>query len=79
MNAHNEGRDVMAAINKGTDLALKKAYENDCDEEAISLARASKIVRKDMLQPKAKFTRSFEPDCWINCSTITVGAGRHGP
>ena len=48
MSDYREGRDVLLAFNKDIGLALKKAYEKDYDDKAVSLAKAAKIVRRDI-------------------------------
>ena len=35
--------------------AVPKVCDNDCDSEAICLARAAKIVRRDMFEMQANF------------------------
>jgi hypothetical protein len=43
--------------------AIRKACENDFDNEAIVLTRAAKIVRRDMLQNLQLFQGTFPQDC----------------
>ena len=64
MQAHKQGRDVLLAFNEDIGFALRKACETDYDDEAVILAKAAKIVRRDMFQlPKTTFTGTFEEDC----------------
>lgn len=65
LTAHKEGRDVLLAFDKDLGLALRKACNDNYDEEAICLARAANIVRKDMLQMQDTFSGSFEEDCQL--------------
>ena len=44
---------------------LFKACELDFDNDAICLARAAKIVQRNVLEMQAKFTDSFDHDCQI--------------
>ncbi len=51
------------AFQDSVGFALHKAHEEDCDQEAIHLAKTAAIVRKDMFANKYSFSGSFEPDC----------------
>ena len=63
MNAHTQGRDVILVCNKDVGAALRKACEHDSDNDAVHLARAAKIVRRDMLKMKNEFNGSFDAQC----------------
>lgn len=63
MEAHRQGRNLVLMGNEHIGSALKKACEYDADNEAVILARAAKIVRRDMLQLKNKFDGSFDSKC----------------
>ena len=65
LKANREGHDILLAFNTDLGHALRKACENDQDSDAICLARAAKIVRRDMLELQAKFTGSFDQDCQV--------------
>ena len=62
IEAHKQGRDVVLIYNKDIGSALRKACEHDADDDAI-LAKAAKIVRRDMFKLKNKFIGSFAPHC----------------
>ena len=53
MEAHKQRRDVVLIYNKDIGSALRKACKHDAD--AIHLAKAAKIVRRDMYKLKNKF------------------------
>ena len=57
-----QGRDIILVSNKCVGHALRKACEHDGDDKAVHLARAAKIVRRDMLKMKNQFAGSFEPN-----------------
>ena len=61
MKPHQQGRDIILVSNECVGHALRKACEHDADDEAVHLARAAKIVRRDMLKMKNQFSGSFEP------------------
>lgn len=63
MEAHKQGRDVMLIFNNDVGLALKKACEYDADSDAIHLAKAANIVRRDIFKMKNPFNGSFEKTC----------------
>ena len=66
LEAYKQGRDVFLAFKKDLANVLQKAHREDCDEEAMHLAKAASIVRKDMLAKKYTFDGSFEPNCQAN-------------
>ena len=63
LQCYNKGRDVYLAFRDDVGFALHKAHEQDCDEEAMHLAKTAAIVRKDMLTSKYSFSGSFGSDC----------------
>ena len=64
IRANEEGRDILLAFDKDLGGALRKVCSEDCDDDAICLARAATIVGRDMLQMQATFTESFEDCRW---------------
>ena len=60
-----EGRDILLAFDADLGPAIRKACDKNFDDEAVCLARAAKIVRRDMLKLEANFTGSFDKDCQI--------------
>ena len=66
LEAHKQGRDVVLIFNEDVGSALHKACEHDVDNDAVHLARAAKIVRRDMLKMKNKFSGSFESKCQVD-------------
>ncbi len=65
VSAHREGRDVLLAFAGDVGSALRKACDSDYDDDAICLARAAKIVRRDMLKLQSTFTGTFDKDCQV--------------
>ena len=57
--ANKKRRDVFLTFNDDLGPALLKACELDFDNDAICLARAAKIVQRNVLEMQAKFTDSF--------------------
>lgn len=63
LQCYSKGLDVYLAFRDDVGFALHKAHDQDCDEEAMHLAKTAAIVRKDMLSSKYSFSGSFESDC----------------
>ena len=59
IEAHTQGREVILAVNGDVGAALRKACEHNADGDAVHLARAATIVRRDMLSKKMEFNGSF--------------------
>ena len=65
LQLYNKGRDVYLAFGEDVGNALQKVHKEDSDDEAIHLAKAAAIVRKDILTNKYSFNGSFERDCQL--------------
>lgn len=63
LQAHKEGRDVLLVFNEYIGPAMRKACEHDADADAIHLARAANIVRREIFNKKTCFTGTFESQC----------------
>lgn len=63
MKAHTQGREVVLVFNEDVGAALRRACEHDADSDAVYLARAATIVRRDMFQTKMEFNGSFHTEC----------------
>ena len=75
LSAHREGRDVLLAFASDVGSALRKACDSDYDDDAICLARATKIERRDMLKLQSTFTGTFTKECQVKsvpCSLLTL-------
>ena len=59
LKAYKEGREVLLAFDSDMGYAIHKFCDEDYDSEAICLAKAAKIVRRDMLELRAMFTGSL--------------------
>lgn len=58
--------DVMLAFNDDIGQALKNLHEQDYDSEAMTLLKAAKIIRQDILNKKRRFNGEFEINCQRN-------------
>ena len=60
LQAHREGRDVMLAFEKDACLQLTEASKYG---EAIPMAKAARMIRRDMLQHKSQFNSTCLDGC----------------
>ena len=67
LSAHTQGRDVLLIFNHAIGDAIRKACEQDFNSEALHLARAAKIVRRDLFKMTSIFSGTFPPDCLAKC------------
>ena len=61
--AHNKGRYVFFVFQNDIGAALVKVAEQDNDDDAVQLAHAAKIVRKDLFEKSSSFNGSFRKGC----------------
>ena len=60
LESYSEGHGAYLAFRENIGQALHKLHKEDYDDEAIHLAKAASIVRKDILANKYTFNGSFE-------------------
>ena len=63
LTAHTQGKHILLVLNDTIGDAIRKACEQDYASEALHLARAAKIVRRDMFSIQQSFKGAFEIDC----------------
>ena len=65
MQVHKQGRNVILIAHDDIGSALGKVqdHEAESDNDAVHLAKAATIVRRDMLKMKQHFDGSFESKC----------------
>ena len=64
MTSYKDGWEVLLAFNEDIAAVLKKATENNIDSEAMLIAKAANIIRRDLLnKEKSKFHGTFEANC----------------
>ena len=67
IQAHTQGKDVMLAFKDNLGDALKSLKEQqDFDSEAVTLLKAAKIIRRDILNKGCSFDGTFNADCQGN-------------
>ena len=65
LEEHKQSRDILLALKKDVSMALGKVRE-DSDNEAMHLARAATIVRREMMMIENSFDGSFDQNCQQN-------------
>ena len=65
LRAHNKGRDVFLVFEVDIRAALARVVEQDDgdDDDAVQLANAAKIVRRDLFEKLDSFNGSFKKGC----------------
>ena len=63
LRSQTEGRDILLIYDEDIGTALKQACNDDCDSDALILAKASKIIRRDVFKLAQSFNGSFPVDC----------------
>ena len=63
LKAQSKGRDVLLAFDEDIGEALGKACEQDCETEAVHLARAAQTVCRYMFEDTDRFSGSFQGGC----------------
>ena len=63
MEAHSQGNKVILAFKDDVGSALRNKSDIDADSDAIHLARAAKIVRREMFKVKMGFNGPFDARC----------------
>ena len=63
LQANKKGRDTFLAFNNEVATVLQQACERDFNNEAMTLLKATRIIRRDMLDTKSKFNRPFNNSC----------------
>ena len=69
LQSHREGKNVFLAFDKDVALVLQQASNlTDSDDEAMILAKAAKIIRRDILKTKlSEFDGTFNETCKQSC------------
>ena len=62
MSAHGKGRDVLLVFSEDIGPAITTSCELDSDRDAVCLARAAHVVRRQMFQ-EAKLFTGFADGC----------------
>lgn len=63
LREYKQGRDIFLTFDDDIGALLSEAALDECDDEAVCLAKAAQIVRRDMLEMKAKFDGTFPENC----------------
>ncbi|KAK0039755.1 hypothetical protein Bpfe_030810, partial [Biomphalaria pfeifferi] len=62
LQTHNSGRDILLTFTDSLNTTLQEAYAETIDDEAVHLAKAARIVRRDLFSLQARFNASCTED-----------------
>ena len=74
ISRHSQGRDILLVLDQDIGDAIKLANELDADAEAVHLARAARIVRKDILKHDQFFKGTFGSECHDDSIPLSLKA-----
>lgn len=63
LECYSKGRDVFLTFKEELSKIIQRAHTGDSDEEAMHLAKAATIVRKEMLATTNSFNGTFDANC----------------
>ena len=63
LQAHKQGRDVLLVFNDDIGMAFKQARARDFDSEAMTLLKATRIIRRNIMNMKTKFNGLLKNNC----------------
>ena len=63
LSPHVSGKEVLLTYNNDIGTAITFTCEKNYDSDAIILAKAAKIVRRELFEKKNKFNGLFSKDC----------------
>jgi hypothetical protein len=72
--AYTQGNRVVLAFMDDVGSALRNMCDLDADSDAVHLARAAKIVRREMFKSKMKFNGSFDIGCQEDSVPVSLMA-----
>ena len=70
-----KGETFFLAFNDEVATALQQACERDFDNEATTLLKATRIIRRDMLDTKSKFNGTFNNSCQQESESLKTHTG----
>ena len=62
LRLQTEGSDILLIYDEDIVTAVKQACTDDCDSDALILAKASNIIRRDVFEPAQSFNGRFPVD-----------------
>ena len=63
LRAHVKGKEIFLTYENDVGNVINLACENNFDSDAMILAKAARIVRRELFDQKRHFTGSFSKDC----------------
>lgn len=69
MKAYSKGRDVLLSFDADIGDILKNAQDYTYEDDAMIIAKAARLIRREIFSKSVTFSGSFEPDCQDNASS----------
>ena len=63
LQAYKQGSEMYLAFNQDIGPAIRKAIDDDADDDGMHLVKAAAIVRRHMFDMSYKFNGTFEEGC----------------
>ena len=63
LRAHSEGKSILIMFEEDIGQGIKRACDQNLESDAIVLAKAAEIVRRDMFDMKYNFSGTFQEKC----------------
>ncbi|WAQ99039.1 LOW QUALITY PROTEIN: hypothetical protein MAR_023412 [Mya arenaria] len=63
LRSQTEGRDILIIYDDEIGTTFKQSFKDDCNSDALILAKASKFIRRDVFQLAQSFNGCFPADC----------------
>ena len=63
LQAYASGRDILLTFTDDMNSTFKEAYTESWDDEAVHLAKAARIVRRDMFHLQTEFSGPYDEHC----------------
>ena len=64
--AYTDGRDVLLTIEDSIGSILRKAYQNDEDEQHVNMMKIIQSIRHDIFSHPVKLSSQYSKDCQID-------------
>ena len=61
-----QGKEVLLILYENIGPTIQYALNSDMDKDAVKLANAAQVIRKEMFESSFKFSGSFEEGCELN-------------
>ena len=77
--AYTDGRDVLLTIEDSIGSILRKAYQNDEDEQHVNMMKIIQSIRHDMFSHPVKYNEHCQIDSILNILFLFLNMLLNGP